>query len=363
MFVEELKNEREWEDFLKITSGGTFYHSLKWKKVMERSFSHPTVYLVVRSESGKLVGICPTSIVTASHLRILNSLPHSDYGGPVIEKVYQKEALGELQRFIEEYCHEKDISCAKICFSKDGSERFFKSPEYYVVDNKGVVELDLRAKPSVFIWEKILRSSNRRKIKLFARNGFQVREVSTKSDLRMFLTLYYQSMRHIGELGRPYAFFENVWNLLYPENFNILLIERSKTVGREAVGGVSFFKYGETIYPTYLGIDRESMHSYSLAPFCIWNAIKWAEENAFRYVCLGSTPAYPKSAREITNYSQKVMFGGSFLQQKTVFIPFNFHALALLLFGSKAIKVWKAMRDVLPPKLQKTIERETGDLF
>ena len=58
MFVRELENTREWEDFLKVTPGGTFYHSIKWKNVIERSFSHPTVYLVVKDENGRLVGIC-----------------------------------------------------------------------------------------------------------------------------------------------------------------------------------------------------------------------------------------------------------------------------------------------------------------
>ena len=77
MFVEELKNTREWEDFLRVTLGGTLYHSLKWREVIERTFSHPTLYLVIKSENGELVGICPTSIVTMSNLRILDSLPYS----------------------------------------------------------------------------------------------------------------------------------------------------------------------------------------------------------------------------------------------------------------------------------------------
>jgi len=359
MFVEELKNTKEWENFLKVTPGATFYHSIKWKNVIEKSFSHPTIYLVVKDENGRLVGVCPTAILTSGHLRMLDSLPHSDLGGPVIEKKYIEEASLSLLRFIEELSPEKGISCAKMCFLKDGSERFFKSSRCYVNNNKGVVDLDLRANPSAFIWSKIFRKRHRRKIKHFERDGFQVREATTKSDLKTFLTLYYSNMRHIGAPPRPYTFFENVWSLLYPENFNILLAEKKKTVG-----GLGFFKYGETIYLTYVGMDRESLSArYSISPYLDWNAIKWAEENGFRYVCFGSTPAHPKSARERANYSRKVMFGGSFSQQETVFIPFDLYAFTTLLLGSKAINSWKAMREILPTRLQQTIESRLRGIF
>lgn len=359
MFVEELKNTKEWEGFLKGTPRATFYHSIKWKNVIDKSFSHPTVYLVVKDENGRLVGVCPTAILASGHLRILDSLPYSDLGGPVIENRYIEEASLSLLRFIEQFSCEKGISCAKMCFLKDGSEQFFKSPRCYIDNNKGVVELDLAAKPSGFIWNKIFRKRQRQKIRYFTRDGFQVREASAKSDLAKFLTLYYSNMKHIGTRPHAPTFFANVWGLLYPENFNILLVEKRKTVG-----GLGFFKYGERIYLTYMGMDRESLSSrYSMAPFLFWNSIKWAEEKGFRYVCFGSTPAHPKSTRERANYSQKVVFGASFLQQETVFIPFNFYAFAIFLFGSKAISAWKVMRNALPAKMQQTTESRLRGIF
>ena len=359
MFVEELKNNKEWENFLKATPGGTFFHSLKWKNVLERSFSHPTLYLVVKDEDGRLAGICPTVILTSRRTKILNSLPYSDLGGPVMEKRNVEKASLSLLRFMEEFSRAKGISCAKMCFLKDESEQFFKSSRCYVDNNKGIVELDLEAKPSAFIWDKIFRQKHRKKIKRFERDGFQVREASTKSDMKEFLTLYYQNMKYIGGRARPYMFFENVWNLLYPENFGILVVEK-----RRMVGGLAFFKHHQTIYLTFLGMDRKLLSSrYTVAPALYWSAIKWAEKNSFRYVCFGSTPSHPKSARQRTNYSQKVMFGGSFLQQETIFVPFDFYASAILLLGSKTIMAWKMMRKALPAKLQQTMESRFRGIF
>lgn len=359
MFVEELKNVSEWEDFLKGTSGGTFYHSIKWRDVLERSFSYPSVYAVIRSENGGLVGICPMSIVTSSHFKILDSLPHSDFGGPVIEEKYIGEASFALQRFIEGFSRKEGISFAKLCFLGDESVRFFKTSRCYINDCKGVVELDLKTKPSVFIWEKIFRANLRKKIKRFEHDGFQVREASTRSDLRDFLVLYYQNMRHIGTPGYASTFFENVWNLLHPENFSILLAEK-----REPIGGIAVFKYGQKIYGAYVGMDRTSLSArYSVFPFLGWEAIRWAEENGYTRFCFGSTPALPESVSAIANYSQKVAFGGSFLQQETLMIPFDFRTFAIFLLRSKTVKAQKAVKSILPSRFQKAIARMIGGVF
>jgi hypothetical protein len=150
-------------------------------------------------------------------------------------------------------------------------------------------------------------------------------------------------MKHFNAIARPFTFFENMWDLLFPENFNILLVEKNK-----AVGGIAFFEYLGKVYLTFMGIDRESLSSkYRVAPLLYWSAIKWTAENGLRYVCFGSTSARPKTAAEKTNYSQKMMFGGSFVSQEIILIPFSTRALLM----SKAVSVCKNARILLPPHL------------
>jgi hypothetical protein len=362
MFVEEMKNTKEWENFLEVTPEGTFYHSIKWKHVMDRSFPYLTTYFVVRSENERLIGIFPASILTLNHMKVLSSLPHSDFGGPIIERSHIQEGSLCLRKFLSEFSQEKGISYAKICFLKDGSESFFKSPRCHVNDSKGVVNLDIGKNPSAFIWKSIFRNRYRRNINLFKKKGFQVREASSRSDLKLFLNLYSKNMKHIGAQAYPARFFDNMWNLLYPENFNILFVEE-----RETLGCGAFFKYGQTVYLTYFGLDRELASSLPSAmnvfTFLCWNQIKWAEQHDCKYVCFGSTPAHPKGENERVNLSQKVIFGGSLLQQEIVLVPFNSYASAILLFGSKIISVGKAMRSMFPRRLQRTVERRLGRLF
>lgn len=237
-------------------------------------------------------------------------------------------------------------------------EKLFKSSPCYVNDGKGVVYLDLTYKPSDFVW-KMLGSKQRQKIRKLEKNGFKVRETASKSDLKTFLSLYYQNMQHLGVRGYRPNFFENMWDLLYPQNLTILFAEMKATLG-----GAAFFKYGKTIYLTYLGMDRESLqHTPALAPFLFWKAINWAEGNGFTTVCFGSTPAHPKTVGEKANYSQKMAFCGSFQPQETVYVPFDSHSFITLLVAPKAIRVWKSMRNAWPLRLQKVIEHQFGSIF
>lgn len=349
LFVEELNNAEEWESFLKATPNATFFHSLKWMKVLKKTFLLPTLYLTIKDSEGSLAGVCPLAISNWGLFNVYESLPYSDYGGPIVKKSCVKAASISLWKFLERSSYEDNIPLTKMLFVDKEVSCFFKSPNTYVDKIKGVVEIDLAVKPSIFIWNKIFRHDQRKRIRRFERDGFQVRKTCSKSDFLEFLSTYYKNMEHINAPAFPVNFFKNIWNMLYPENFNILLVEKGKTVG-----GVAFFKYMKKIYLTYLGIDRETLSSrYRIAPYLFWKSIEWAEENGFRYVSLGATPSDPQNMY----YSQKMMFGSSFLQQENVYISFASGRAAFLSAMMKAMKVWETLRNIVPEAFRKTIRR------
>jgi hypothetical protein len=163
-------------------------------------------------------------------------------------------------------------------------------------------------------------------------------------------------------LEKPFLFFENLWDLLFPHNFRILIAEKNHTVG-----AVAFFLYHQTIYLTYAGMDKKLLSArHSAIPLLCWSAIKWAEEKGFRNVCFGSTPAHPGNKEEMANYSQKITFGGSYTPQEILFIPFNSLAHALLIVGSTSFNTWLDKKNLLPRKMQNIIEapmRKTAGIF
>jgi len=348
MYVEELKDEREWETFVQASPEGTFYHSLKWKEVIEKSFPYSALYLTIKDANGTIVGICPGFILNSMHMKIYHSTPYSDYGGPVIAKHCIKQASLSLRSFLRNFCSNKDILYAKFCFMDDKLAQSFKSPLSYVDASRGTVEIDLKTTASDFIWNKIFSKNHRRKIRLIEREGFRAQEAKTKSDLRDFYNLYYKNMKYIGASPHPCKFIENMWNILYPENLRIWLVEKKKRIG-----GIVVFKYGQRTYWVYAGIDRkQSYRKYSIVPYLLWKEIKTAQEEGYNYVSLGGTPSNPKNAY----YLQKMSFGSSFHQQEIVWYPLNSVGCFLLLTRNKAISAWKTIRNLLPTDFKSVLE-------
>jgi hypothetical protein len=345
MYVEELKDEKEWEIFLEVSPGGTFYHSLEWKRVIQMSFRHHDLYLTIRDENGTIIGICPGFILGRMHLEIYDSMPYSDYGGPVIGRQYIQEASLSLQGFLQNFCSNKGIICARFCFRDAESGQFFRSPLGYVEATRGIMEVDLKATPSDFLLNKMFSANLRRNIRLIERRGFQAQEARTKSDLQDFYHLYYKNMKYLTADPYSYEFIENAWNILHPRHLRVWLLEKDKRVG-----GMLVFKDDKKSYCVYAGLDREQR--IEIVNYLMWREIKKAEEEGRRYVSLGSTPSDPRNPY----YIQKKRLGGSFCQQQTIWYPVDSTGCILLLTRAKTFPAWKTIRNLLPTGIRRTLE-------
>jgi hypothetical protein len=114
---------------------------------------------------------------------------------------------------------EEQISISRICLSNDVSTRFFKPTKSLSDNHKRIMNLDLAIKGPDFIWEKILDRSQRKKIRRFERDGFQLREASNKSDFEAFLYSYYDNMKHI-EVQRIQLYFLKFYGVFFTLNLS-----------------------------------------------------------------------------------------------------------------------------------------------
>jgi hypothetical protein len=354
MLVEELKNNSEWEDFLQSSPNGTFYHCLKWKEVIQKSFAHSALYLTIKDRNESLIGICPGFVTNQMHMKVYISTPYSDYGGPLLKDPCVEQASRYLLRFLQGFCLEKGIAYAKICFMNRKLARFFESQMSYEDESLGVMEIDLKSTPSDFIWNKIFSSNLRRRIRLFERDGFQVQEAKTKSDLKDFYNVYFENMKYIGASLFPYRFMENMWEILNPSNLRIWLVGKEKRIG-----GIAFFKYGSKTYAVYAGIDRSKDYSrYSVIPYLLLKEAKKAEEEGYRYVSLGATSSDSRNPR----YLQKISLGASYYQQKVLWHPFSLTGHMLLQTRANIISFWRTSKGFLPHNLRRFFENRLSRL-
>ena len=87
-----------WDDFVASRPDAHGYHEWAWRDVLERSFGHPSTYLMARS-GGAVTGVLP--LVEMRSLlfgHFLTSLPFVNYGGVLATSPEAGQALAEAAR-------------------------------------------------------------------------------------------------------------------------------------------------------------------------------------------------------------------------------------------------------------------------
>lgn len=343
LIVEPLVDEEEWERFVAGSPVGTFFHTLKWKGLLESSFPVVPMYTVIRDSKEGLIGVCP--FVLWKELRIikvLDSLPYSDYAGPLVKEGYAEPAMEALVTYLKRLARRQGITYAKIRFSNEYLSRCLSSDRTRVDTSMGTMVLDLQEKPADFIWNKNLNSKRRDQIRKLEQDGYQIRECVNIDDINIFYNLHCKSMDYIGASHFPYNLFYLAFNSFYPQNFNVLLMEKEK----HCFAGLQFFIYEprKIIYQTVLGIDRSVRYRGTPYHYLSWSLIKWAEKYGYRYVDFGATPFDPDDV----HYQNKNYFGGDFNQDYFVYLPLN-HKLFFMRESMK--NIWRCLQARLPRSL------------
>jgi hypothetical protein len=200
------------------------------------------------------------------------------------------------------------------------------------------MEIDLRATPTDFIWNKLFSRDRRWRIRRFERDGYEAREAQTKNDLQDFYKLHVEEMKYLRVPPQPYNFIENWWNILHPKNLRIWLVRKENPMG-----GIAVFKDERKTYWFLAGLDRRRAGKYPLIPYLVWKEIKRAEEEGYGYLSLGGTPSDPTHSY----YVQKASFGATFRQQEILFLPFNSIGYIMVQTRAKASLALKEIRKVL----------------
>jgi len=350
VIVESLSDEEEWKNFVASSSQGTFYHTLNWKRVLDKSFSFDTIYLVIRASNRDLVGVCPFIIrKELKVIKVLDSLWESDYGGPLVKDGYAEPAMSALIDYLRRLACEKSITYAKIRFSDKNLSQYYSAVASRIDTSRGTMMLDLQEKATDYIWNKVFskKDAQRKYIRRFEQAGYQIREGALNSeDLNKFYILYCNNMNYVGGLPHHLDFFENTRIFLCPDNFNVLLAEKDG----KAIGSLGFYmdKVTNTVYLAYLGLDRNLENAFHTSHYLYWGALCWAGKEGYRYVSFGATSSDPHEV----HHHLKSKFGAVFNQDHIVYLVFN-----RKLFWARELvaKIWRKAGTRLPSLVQRRL--------
>jgi len=338
MIVESFKGDiQEWNEFVIDSPEGTFFHTVTWKEIIEKSFNYESLYLTIRDQKRKLVGICPFFITKDIWpFIVIDSLPKSDLGGPIIKNGYKTEASKALKDYLNyigmrtSYVKIK-VSDVELCNSL--------TSKYSKIDaSNGTMILDLHKKSLDYIWSNVFNQKQRKYIKRFENDGIITRDADCKDDFDKFCQLYRKNMK---EKHAPfnYNFYMSMFSELSPKNFNIQLIERNDScIG---AGMNIIFPEKECLYMIGVGIDKEVSSRYKIYYKLRWETLKNCNQKGIRYVSFGPTSTDNNS---IYN-SIKSSFGADLRQDFVLYIPVNKNMCRL---RDVSINVGKSIKNILP---------------
>lgn len=103
--IQELSEEtaEAWDEFNNQCPEGTFFHSIKWKKILENVIHIDPKYWII-SSGQKIVGIVPSKKCTLTYLKGLDTLPHSEFNSILLDNNFDPRDLHEvLTQFASKY--------------------------------------------------------------------------------------------------------------------------------------------------------------------------------------------------------------------------------------------------------------------
>jgi FemAB-related protein (PEP-CTERM system-associated) len=268
--IKTFKNsdEKAWDSYVLNHPGGTVFHLIAWKKVIEKSFGHKSIYYIAE-DSGRICGIFPMFEIKSmlfGHFFI--SIPFAEIGGCLADSPETEQAL------IKEASQQTEKNNAQYLEIRNRSPlNGFKTKSLYY---------NFRKEISADHDENLLAIP--RKSRAMVRNSIKKGLVSETGHhlLSEFYDILALNYHRLGTPIFPKRFFHNFLKE-YKENADILVVRTEKG---ELAAAVLFFIYRDQMVPYYAGSDFTDRH---LGPndFMYWELMKLAVEKGCRIFDFG----------------------------------------------------------------------------
>jgi FemAB-related protein (PEP-CTERM system-associated) len=257
-----------WDDFVRDSAGGTFFHLSAWKRVIERAFGHRTYYLIAE-RGGVVSGVLPlTHVRSALFGSALISNAFAVYGGPVAA---DQESCQALDAAAARLMDERGIATLEFRGFAGHRANWETKADLYATFRRAIhpsLEANLKAVP--------------RKQRAMIRKGMQnglVSEIDTGAG-RLY-RIYAESVRN---LGTP-VFAKSYFRILTEEFADCCDIVTVKSGGK-AIAAVLNFYFRDEVLP-YYGGGRVAARALAANDFMYWEVMRRACERGCRLFDFG----------------------------------------------------------------------------
>ena len=289
--VETLRahREAEWDRFVKSAPGGTFFHQLGWRWLVERTFGHRAHYLTALRD-GRIVGVLPMfELKSLLFGHSLVSIPFAIGGGIAAETADDGAAARALLAHAKELARE-----LKVDYLELRSETRIDDPE--LVDKNLYVTFRAGLEMGEEALLKRMERKRRQMMSYVSKAPFEHR-VAGIEELPLFYRMFCESMRHHGTPVYPKLFLREILDR-HPGNTNLFFVHHEG----KPVAGVLNLLFRDVVMPFYAGADRTE-RPRGVDDYIYLAIMRWGRENGFRTFDFG------RSKRETGAWKFKSRWG------------------------------------------------------
>jgi hypothetical protein len=310
------KNAAKWEEFNINSEEGTFFHSLKWKQILENTLNYKTQYFLL-FKNNNVFGIFPFAEHKIHSFKGLFPFQFSGHNNIIIQDFNDPSAIEHIIKELPKLMRaKKKISFIGFASLHKETIDNIKNYSVPVSDNPGNMVLDLRRSPPEKIWENFTaKRGQRRFIRRFDETGFCTTEINSYDDLKLFYKYYSENINFIQGIPCTFSHFTDLRDNLSSDEIRITLLSKDTTV---AGGMLMFpFKPKKTVYFEYLSLNRNLPTTYHPTYHLMWEAINWAWNNNYEKISFGAQTSDENNPR----YRIKKGFGADFEPIYSKIIP------------------------------------------
>jgi FemAB-related protein (PEP-CTERM system-associated) len=253
----------DWDAFVRNTPGGSPFHLLAWKRVVETAFRHRAHYLMA-VRGGGLEGVLPLFEVRGLlGGRGLVSVPYGVYGGICATSASAREALVQASREL----------AGRV------------KAEYVELRHRSGQEVDLPTKSLYVTFSRPIESSEEANLNAIPRKQRRMTRQGLKHGLRaefglQHLDLFYDIYAHsVHSLGSP-VFPRRLFHAISEEfgkDCELLTIWKDSA----PVSGVLTLLFEDQVLPYYGGARQEAL-AFAVNDFMYWELLCHAAKAGYR---------------------------------------------------------------------------------
>ena len=278
------KHRQDWE-VLASCEEATIFHTCAWEELLRLGCKDETPLYWGLFLDNELAAIWPTSVIHAFGGRILYSLPHSNFGAPLVKRDITVP-LQELVSHVSEAVMKRGVLHWSVDVPED-------SPILGLISRCGfqiapasscTFTLDTRLDPNL-LWERLNRDK-RRNVRKAQREGLEVYEATEREELFDYFGIYQSTMKRHHRKGVTCEFFDLLYELLVREHKAMVLLARK---GNKTVAGIVLLLHNAKAY-WWSGASLEDSWGVRPNELLIWHAVEWASNSGISSLDLGPTP-------------------------------------------------------------------------